>query len=125
MTEKNEQPERKPDPIVEAILDTLDALEPGKSASPMDIARAFAAARAKPGDRPDAWRRYLNAVKQQMVYLARAGRIEIIRKGVPVDPNDFKGVVRLRMPESAPPRKSSADSDSTPLPNLPPQGGKG
>lgn len=66
----------------------------------MDVARAFAAARAKPGDGPQAWRRYMNAVKQQMVHLARAGRIEIIRKGQLVDPNDFKGVVRLRLPES-------------------------
>jgi len=97
MTE-NEQPEQKPDPIVEAIFEALGALPSGKSASPMDIARTFADARAKPGDRPDAWRRYLNAVKQQMVHLARAGRIEILRKGVRVDPNDFKGVVRLRFP---------------------------
>ena len=61
-------------------------------------ARAFAASRAKPKDPPDLWRRYLKAVKQQMVHLARAGRIEITRKGQPVDPNDFKGVVRLRLP---------------------------
>ncbi len=101
MTEKeNPKQKPKPDPVVEAILATLHGLEPGKSASPMDVARAFAAARAKPGDPPHAWRRYLNAVKQQMVHLARAGRIEIIRKGEPVDPNNFKGVVRLRMPES-------------------------
>jgi hypothetical protein len=39
----------------------------------------------------------MNAVKQQMVYLARAGQIEITRKGKPVDPNNFKGVVRLRL----------------------------
>ncbi len=101
MTEQeNKPPKPKTDPVVETILATLRGLEPGKSASPMDIAREFAAARAKPGDPPQAWRRYMNAVKQQMVYLARAGRIEIIRKGEPVDPNNFKGVVRLRMPES-------------------------
>jgi len=64
----------------------------------MDVARAFADARAKPGDPPQLWRRYLPAVKQQMVHLARTGRIEILRKGQPVDPNDFKGVVRLRLP---------------------------
>ena len=90
--------QKQPDPIVQAIFDTLGALGPGKSASPMDVARAYAAARAKPGDPPDAWRRYLNAVKQQMVHLARGGRIEIVRKGKPVDPNDFKGMVRLRLP---------------------------
>ena len=95
---KNKDDARGPDPVVEAIMTALRALEPGKSASPMDIARAFAEAHAKPGDPPDAWRRYMNAVKQQMVYLARGGKIEIIRKGQAVDPNNFKGVVRLRMP---------------------------
>ena len=95
MTEKQKP---NPDPIVEAIFDALHGLAPGKSASPMDIARGFAASRAKPKDPPDLWRRYLKAVKQQMVHLARAGRIEITRKGQPVDPNDFKGVVRLRLP---------------------------
>ncbi|MEC8198924.1 MAG: DUF3253 domain-containing protein, partial [Pseudomonadota bacterium] len=48
-------------------------------------------------DPPDFWRRYLNAVRQQAKHLARMGRIEILRKGKPVDPNDFKGVYRLRL----------------------------
>lgn len=94
-----EEEQKKPDPIVAAILEALGALAPGKSASPMDIARAFAATRTKPSDPPDAWRRYMNAVKQQMVHLARSGQIEILRRGEPVDPNDFKGVVRLRLPQ--------------------------
>jgi hypothetical protein len=33
-------------------------------------------------------------------YLARQGRLEILRKGQPVDPKSFKGVVRLRLPVS-------------------------
>lgn len=100
MTETDKKkPKPPPDPIVKAIIDTLKGLPPGKTASPMDIARQFGEARAKPSDPPESWRRYMNAVKQQMVHLARAGRIEILRKGEPVDPNDFKGVVRLRMPE--------------------------
>jgi hypothetical protein len=36
-----------------------------------------------------------------MVHLARDGQIEITRKGQPVDPNNFKGVVRLRLPAQA------------------------
>ena len=95
MTEKEQI---KPDPVVQVIFDVLMELEPGKSASPMDVARAYAVLRAKPTDPPDVWRRYMNAVKQQMVHLARARRIQIVRKGKPVDPNDFKGVVRLRLP---------------------------
>ena len=50
---------------------------------------------------PDLWRRYLNAVRQQSIHLARAGRIEILRKGKPADPNNFKGVYRLRLKADA------------------------
>ena len=101
-TADKETPPPRPDPVVETILAVLGELAPGgsasPSASPMDIARAYAATRAKPSDPPDVWRRYMNAVKQQMVHLARAGQIKITRKGQPVDPNNFKGVVRLRLP---------------------------
>jgi hypothetical protein len=101
MTETDEntkETERKDDPIAESILSYLAALGPGKSASPMDIAKVIGEARAKPKDPPELWRRYMTSVKQQMIFLARAGRIDITRKGEKVDPNDFKGVVRLRLP---------------------------
>ncbi|MEX2616405.1 MAG: DUF3253 domain-containing protein [Alphaproteobacteria bacterium] len=98
--DKSKDAERKDDPIAETILSYLDALGPGKSASPMDIAKAIGEARAKPKDPPELWRRYMTSVKQQMIYLARSGRIDITRKGQKVDPNDFKGVVRLRLPDS-------------------------
>jgi hypothetical protein len=52
----------------------------------------------KPADVHELWRRYMNAVRQQATHLARQGRIEITRKGQPVDPKNFKGVVRLRLP---------------------------
>ena len=74
-----------------------------RMAGPGDVAaaRAFALTRARPGDPPDAWRRYLPAVRQQALHLARARRIAILRKGKPVDPHaPFKGVVRLARVES-------------------------
>ena len=98
--ENTQDTERKDDPIAESILSYLTALGPGKSASPMDIAKAVGEARAKPKDPPEFWRRYMTSVKQQMIHLARAGRVEITRKGQKVDPNDFKGVARLRLPEA-------------------------
>ena len=45
---------------------------------------------------PDGWHKYMTAVRQQAIHLARKGRLQITRKGEPVDPNNFKGVVRLR-----------------------------
>lgn len=78
------------DPVVVAIL---DALAEGGSPTFQDIARRIAKQRGKPRDGPNLWRRYMNAVKQQ------AGRIEITRKGEAVDPRDFKGIVKLRLPK--------------------------
>ena len=90
-----EDEDEKPlDPIAEFILQTL---EHEASAAPVDIARALGEARRKPAEKPDAWRRFMNPVKQQMLHLAREGRIEIVRKGEVVDPEDFRGVVRMRL----------------------------
>ena len=38
----------------------------------------------------------MTAVKQQSVHLARKGRVDIVRKGQVADPDDFKGIVRVR-----------------------------
>jgi Protein of unknown function (DUF3253) len=93
-------PDPKPadDPVAEMILDTLRGLAAGASISLMDAAKAVADSRRRPADGPELWRRYMNAVRQQATHLARQGRIEIVRKGEPVDPKNFKGVVRLRLP---------------------------
>lgn len=86
--------EKPLDPVAEFILDTLGVQD---SAAPVDIARALGEARKRASEKPDAWRRFMNPVKQQMVHLARAGLIEIVRKGEVVDPEDFRGVVRMRL----------------------------
>lgn len=91
MTDENKSPPR--DPVVDAIL---QCVADKASVSPQDVATYLAKERSKPDGRPAPWRKYLPAVKQQMVHLARAGEIDILRKGQVADPNDFKGVVRLR-----------------------------
>jgi hypothetical protein len=86
------------DPIVLAIMAELDAGKPGASISPEQVARAVAEQKRTPKDTKDLWRKYLSAVKQQGIHLARAGRIELLRKGKPVDdPAHVKGVVRYRL----------------------------
>lgn len=88
------------DLVAEAILSLLAERQPGRSVSPEDVARAVAAGRARPSDPPDLWRRYLSAVRQQSLHLARAGRLVILRKGKPVDPvKPVKGVIRLALPD--------------------------
>lgn len=87
------------DPVARTILALLAARGPGKSIAPSEAAQAVAETRARPGDPPDLWRRYLNPVKQQALHLARQGRIVILRKGKPVDPHaPVKGVIRLALP---------------------------
>ncbi len=96
MTEQQET-ESAPadDPVATAIL---DALTGGEAPTFQDIARQIAEARRKPRDGPNLWRRYLVSVRQQAVHLAKTGRIEIIRKGEAVDPGNFKGIVKMRLP---------------------------
>ena len=77
------------DPIEAAIFDLLDKVALGKSVSPEEVARAVD---------PDGWRRQLSRVRGTAVGLARTGRLVITRHGKPADPDDFKGVWRMRLP---------------------------
>jgi hypothetical protein len=80
------------DPAEQAILQLLFARGAAKSISPSDAARALA------GNPPgDAWRRSLAPIRLATMRLARAGQIEILRKGKPVAPEDAHGVIRLRL----------------------------
>ncbi|QUD89727.1 DUF3253 domain-containing protein [Phenylobacterium montanum] len=76
-------------PIEEAIFDLLKGLEPGKSVSPEQVARAVDA---------EGWRRMLGQVRATAIGLARQERLVITRHGKPADPDSFKGVYRLRLP---------------------------
>ncbi|GAA0569278.1 DUF3253 domain-containing protein [Caenispirillum bisanense] len=85
----------KRDPLADHIL----ALCGEKSSiRPEDAARSYFAMHRRPKDRDEDWRRYMVPVKQQMVALARQGLVEITRKGEAQDPDDFKGLVRIRLP---------------------------
>lgn len=75
--------------VEDAIFGLLAEREPGKSICPSEAARALD---------PEGWRRVMPQVRAAAVGLARQGRLVITRKGKPVDPNAFKGVIRLRLP---------------------------
>jgi hypothetical protein len=73
-----------------AIFDLLNAkVAPGKSISPEEVARAAD---------PESWRRTLGHVRAVARGLARQGRLVILRHNKAADPDDFKGVYRLRLP---------------------------
>jgi N-acetylglutamate synthase/N-acetylornithine aminotransferase len=77
--------------IEAALLALAAARGPDKSIDPTEVARALA------GDDPNAWGRLMGAVRRAAVRLAKEGRVTILRKGRPVDPDDFRGVYRIRM----------------------------
>src|SRR3546814_7128009 len=86
----------RPDAVAETILALLREAGPGASLSPDDVARAFAEVRRRKSDPPDLWLRYLNAVRQQALHLARDGKIVILRHDEPQDPTSpFNRLFRL------------------------------
>lgn len=92
----------KDDPIAKLILGLLAQREAGQSLDPNEVARNFAASRAKRNDPPDLWRKYLPAVRQQALHLARQGRLTILRKGKAADPHaPIKGLIRLALPDQS------------------------
>ena len=80
------------DPIETAILEKLAKLGPGKSIEPAEVAKDL---------QPEQWQRMLPRVRASALGLMRQGRLTITKKGKPVDPNAFKGVIRLRLPTGA------------------------
>jgi len=89
-------------PIELAIFDLLGQKAPGKSVSPEEVARAVD---------PEGWRRTLGQVRSEAVGLARQGRLVITRHNKPADPDAFKGVYRLTLPDG-----------TSPSPRLDPEG---
>jgi len=89
--------------IEDAILKALSVAKPGSSIDPGDAAKILD---------PERWQRRFKSVRAEAVRLAKAGRLVIVRKGKPVDPDDFKGVYRLRLPDDAP--RAGAGGDPEP-----------
>lgn len=79
-----------PDAITAEILRQTTLRGPGKSICPSEVARALAPEEA-------AWRRLMGPIRAAAIRLARAGQIEVLRKGKPVGTDsEIRGVIRLR-----------------------------
>lgn len=94
--------------IEDLILSLAAERGAGKSICPSEVARA-----ALPGDA--AWNRLMPQVRAAAVHLARAGRLAILRKGKPVDPDHFKGVYRLALPAPEPDQGDGSSDDERPV----------
>lgn len=80
-----------PDPAIleRTMLDLAAARGADKSICPSEVARAVS------GDHPDQWGPLMLPVRRVAVRLMKEGRLVILRKGKPVDPDDFRGVYRI------------------------------
>ena len=70
------------------IMAVLTARGPDSTVTPTAIAQDLD---------PNDWRRYLRLVREEAIALARLDRIEILRRGKWVNPDDVRGVVRFRL----------------------------
>jgi hypothetical protein len=75
--------------IEETMIALVDKRGEGKTICPSEVARAIA------GEHPDAWGRLMQPVRRVAVRLTKEGRVTIMRKGKPADPDDFKGVYQI------------------------------
>ena len=81
--------------IEETLLGLVAERGAGKTICPSEVARALG------GPHPDGWGPLMQPVRRVAVRLAHAGQVAILRKGKPVDPNDFRGIYRLALPGAA------------------------
>ncbi len=77
--------------VYETILQMCREAGLAGNVRPEDVARVLL---------PDHWQTILKRVRLFSKKLAQNGRIQILRKGKPVDPNDFKGIIRLQITEA-------------------------
>ena len=75
--------------IRDIILQMVENLDLEKSVDPPEIARALV------GTNEKAWRTLMKPIRREAIALAREDRLLILRKGKPVDPDNFKGVYRI------------------------------
>ena len=80
------------DTIAATLLRLAAERGPDRTLDPAEAARTLG------GPHPDGWGPLMQPIRRVAVDLAREGRLLILRKGKPVDPADFKGVYRLRVP---------------------------
>ncbi len=82
-----------PPKLADFILDLCAKAAPEATLDPEDIARAYAL--IAPKANIVTWEGYLPAVRNDAAKLAREGKVIIYKKGVPADPETFKGLYRV------------------------------
>ena len=71
-----------------------------RSVAPRDVAQLLATRLAGDGEPAVPWQKLLPQVRRAALALARQGRIVLLRKGRPADPETVRGVFRLALPDT-------------------------
>lgn len=74
--------------ISNAVLSLATTRGPGKSTCPSEIARLLF---------PQDWRNEMNAVREVAIDLHKQGKVVITQKGKPVDIDEIKGPIRIKI----------------------------
>jgi hypothetical protein len=74
-----------------------------KTLCPSEVARHLE------GSDEKKWRLLMKPIRAQAVAMAEEGTIQITRKGKPVDPQNFKGIYRIRIVEGGPAKREVGD----------------
>lgn len=77
--------------IRDVLLSSVSAAPPQRGADPGDIARAIV------GKDEKKWRQLMKPIKDEAIRLARDGKVVLMRKGKPCDPNRLRGLYRIRL----------------------------
>jgi hypothetical protein len=77
--------------IEETIAALLSQVREGESISPNDVAKTLDA---------ENWRRELPKIRAVIVGMTRQGRLEMLRKGRPTEPEEVRGIYRIRKPSA-------------------------
>jgi hypothetical protein len=89
--------------VFETIIQLCAASWPDETVRPEDIAMTLHEAE---------WQALTKRIRLAVKQLAEAGHVQILRKGKPAEPDDFKGVYRVRLADSFWP--DSSDELATP-----------
>lgn len=75
-----------------ALLAAVEAAGPSVGVQPDAVARGLG------GPHPDGWGPLMQPLRHAAVRLARQGRLVLLRKGRPVEPDELKGLYRVALP---------------------------
>lgn len=89
--------EPEPPTIAGIIMQLCEKAVPPAMVDPADVAQGFAKAT---GRLSVPWQGYLDRVRETAVAMAREGKIVIYLRGVPADPDTFKGPYKLTLPKA-------------------------